>query len=150
MSSQPDLATPYTVVSTRDLDAPRPVVFDAYVDPAKLTRWWGPAGFTMDVEEIDIREGGHWRFTFTAPDGRTFKNHQVFGAIDPPGRIVFEHQSGPHYLGTVILDDLGQRTRVTMYWTFEPDVFPKVRDAVVQGNEENLDRLWSVVRDSLS
>ena len=142
------LATPYTVVSTRDLDAPRSLVFDAYVNPDKLVRWWGPAGFSMEVEELDIRPGGHWRFTFTGPDGRTYKNHQIFAEIDPPSRIVFDHQT--HYRGTVTFDDLGKSTLVTMYWTFDPDEFPKVRDVVRQGNEENLDRLWAVVSEALT
>ena len=139
-----------TVISSRIIDAPVDDVFDAYANSEKLVRWWGPSGFTLTTESIDLNEGGHWKFVFQGPDGKEYKNHLIFLKIERPHLFVVDHLSGPKYHGAVTFDAVDNRTRVTMYWTFEPDVFPKVRDAVVQGNEENLDRLWSVVRDSLS
>jgi uncharacterized protein YndB with AHSA1/START domain len=35
-----------TVISSRMIDAPIDAVFDAYANPEKLVRWWGPNGFT--------------------------------------------------------------------------------------------------------
>ena len=118
-------------------------MFDACADPARLVRWWGPAGFTMEVEEIDLREGGNWRFVFTGPDGKTFKNHLVFAELRRPERFVVDHLSGPHYHGTVLFDDLGAQCRITMYWTFEGlDFVLKRRAEIEAGNEGNFDRLW--------
>jgi uncharacterized protein YndB with AHSA1/START domain len=54
-----------TVISSRIIDAPVDDVFDAYANSEKLVRWWGPNGFTLDTESIDLTEGGHWRFVFT-------------------------------------------------------------------------------------
>lgn len=59
---------------------------------------------------------------------------------------VIDHLSGPKYRGAVTFDDIGGKTRVTMYWTFEnAEVFAKVRESIVAGNEGNLDRLGKVV-----
>jgi hypothetical protein len=66
--------------------------------------------------------------------------------IERPRLFVVDHLSGPKYHGTVTFDDVGNTTRVTMYWTFENvDVFDKIRDTVVAGNEGNFDRLSEVV-----
>lgn len=135
-----------TVISSRILDAPVDHVFDAYANPEKLVRWWGPTGFTLTTESIDLAEGGHWRFVFHGPDGTEYKNHVIFVKIERPHVFVVDHLSGPKYHGTVTFDDLGKQTRVTMYWTFENgDVFDKIKDAVAAGNEGNFDRLTEVV-----
>lgn len=135
-----------TVISTRFFPAPREDLFAAYADPEKLVRWWGPAGFTMETESIDLRPGGDWFFVFTGPDGKTYKNHIQFVAIDAPERFVVRHISGPLYDGTVTFATEGGGTRITMYWTFDnPNVFSKIRDIVAEGNEGNFDRLWAVV-----
>jgi uncharacterized protein YndB with AHSA1/START domain len=135
-----------TVVSPRVIDAVREWVFDAYATPEKLVRWWGPTGFTMTVEEIDLRPGGHWRFIFHSPTGEDFPNHLVFETIDRPRLFVVDHLS--HYRGSVTFEDLGDRTRVTMYWTFPTaEAYARARVIVEQGNEGNLDRLAALVAE---
>lgn len=136
-----------TVVSSRIIDASIGDVFDAYVNPDKLVRWWGPNGFTLMNESLDLQEGGHWRFVFKGPDDTTYKNHLIFSKIQRPHLFVVDHLSGPKYHGSVAFDDLGdQKTLITMYWTFETfDVFSKVKQAVINGNEGNLDRLSEVI-----
>ena len=135
-----------TVISSRLIDAAVDDVFDAYANPTKLVRWWGPSGFTLTTESIDLNEGGHWRFVFTGPDGTEYKNHLIFQRIERPHLFVVDHLSGPKYHGTVTFDAMGNQTRVTMYWTFENvDVFDKIRETVIAGNEGNFDRLSAVV-----
>lgn len=135
-----------TVISRRIIDAPVEDVFDAYANPLKIVRWWGPNGFTLINESIDLKEGGHWHFVFKGLDGAEFKNHLVFGKIERPHRFVVDHLSGPKYHGTVTFDNMGNKTRVTMYWTFETvEIFARLKDAVATGNEGNFDRLTEVV-----
>jgi len=106
----------------------------------------GPSGFKLATESIDLTEGGRWKFVFTGPDGTEYKNHVIFQRIERPHLFVVDHLSGPKYHGTVTFDDLGNQTQVTMYWTFENvDVFTKIRQAVIAGNEGNFDRLSVVV-----
>jgi uncharacterized protein YndB with AHSA1/START domain len=135
-----------TVISSRVIDAAIGDVFDAYANPEKLVRWWGPHGFTLTTESLDLTEGGHWRFVFHGPDGRDYKNHIIFTTLDAPHRFAIDHASGPYYRMVVTFETLDAGTRVTIYQTFkEANVFTKIKDIVIAGNEGNLDRLTDVV-----
>ena len=48
----------FDVVVTRIFDAPVEEVWKAWSDPAYVTRWWGPAGFTSPSAEMVFRVGG--------------------------------------------------------------------------------------------
>ena len=135
-----------TVISQRVFDTPIDDVFDAYANPDKIVRWWGPGGLTLTTESLDLTEGGHWHFVFAADDGTTFENHIVFQTIHRPERFVVDHVSEPRYIGTVEFEELGTSTSVSMYWTFEDsDLFERIKDVVVAGNEGNFDRLGEVL-----
>lgn len=135
-----------TVISSRILKAPITEVFDACANPQKIVRWWGPNGFTLTTESIDLNEGGHWRFVFHGPDGREYQVHLVFLKIARPQLFVVDHLSNPKYHGMAAFTDLGDRTHVSMVWTFKNvEIFEKIKDAVAAGNEGNFDRLSEVV-----
>ena len=57
-------ATSQQCVITRIFDAPRELVYRAFVDPDQLAQWWGPDGCWLSREtvESDVRVGGHQRF----------------------------------------------------------------------------------------
>jgi uncharacterized protein YndB with AHSA1/START domain len=134
------------VVSTRLIDAPRDKVFQAYVNPTKLARWWGPKGFTNEFFKCDVRPGGQWRFVMRGPDGTEYKNHSVFAEIVPNERLVYDHQSGPVYRGDVMLADKSGKTRLTFRMTFESvTALDRLRDLILRANEENFDRLERVL-----
>ncbi len=44
-----------TLTITRVFDAPRRLVFQAWTQPERVKRWWGPKTFTTPVGEIDLR-----------------------------------------------------------------------------------------------
>ena len=50
---------------SRFFDAPRELVYRAFVDPDQLAQWFGPAGFSVPCETVqsDARTGGFLRFT---------------------------------------------------------------------------------------
>ena len=52
----------------RVLDAPRELVWKAFTDPAQVAKWFGPVGYHVPPEsvDIDLRVGGHWRFEMVA------------------------------------------------------------------------------------
>lgn len=45
------------IVLTRVFDAPRRLVFDAFIKPELLKRWFGPRGWSMVVCEVDLFDG---------------------------------------------------------------------------------------------
>lgn len=81
------------IVLCRVLDAPVDRVFAAWADPAQITQWFGPAGFTCDTSECDIRPGGRWRFVYTGPDGTRWTNRIDYLRIEPPRLIEMNHGS---------------------------------------------------------
>ena len=92
------------LVLTRVLDAPRELVFSAWINPEHLTAWFCPEGYTSETHEIDIRVDGRWRFAYVSPDGIRYENRVVFLNIDEPNSIEFDH--GPDE------DDSATRFRV--------------------------------------
>lgn len=50
-----------TVRVSRHLDASPDRVFEAWTDPDRLGRWFGPHSHRCEVEKFDAREGGAYR-----------------------------------------------------------------------------------------
>jgi uncharacterized protein YndB with AHSA1/START domain len=57
----------HEITISRTFDAPRELVYRAFVDPDQLCEWYGPAGFSVLCEtvQIDARPGGFQRFMMT-------------------------------------------------------------------------------------
>jgi uncharacterized protein YndB with AHSA1/START domain len=81
------------IVLCRVINAPRERVFAAWTDPNQIRQWFGPAGFTTETLECDIRPGGRWRFIYTGPDGKKWDNRMQFLRIEAPRLIEIEHGS---------------------------------------------------------
>lgn len=75
---------------TRDFDAPRPLVFDAFTKPELVRRWLlGPPGWIMPLCEIDLRVGGAYRYVWRfEKDGSQMGIRGVFREITPVERLV--------------------------------------------------------------
>jgi uncharacterized protein YndB with AHSA1/START domain len=102
------------IVTERELDAPRDLVYRAWTDPALLAQWLGPRRLTMRVEAYDLRHGGAWRYVHVDTDGTEYVFRGVFHGDPTPDRMVqtFEFEGAPGHvaLDTLILEDLGGRT----------------------------------------
>jgi uncharacterized protein YndB with AHSA1/START domain len=77
------------VVFTRIIQAPRALVFQAWTDPAHLSKWWGPHGMTNPVCEVDLRPGGAQRIVMRSADGVEYPMRGVFHEIVEPERLVY-------------------------------------------------------------
>lgn len=103
------------IVTRRVFDAPRDVLWRAFTDPALLARWWG-RGHRLEVERMEVRRGGHWRFVEHAPDAaHGFEGR--YREVTPPERLsmTFDWDGMPGHVSvtTVTFEDLGGgRTRV--------------------------------------
>jgi uncharacterized protein YndB with AHSA1/START domain len=75
---------------TRDFDARRRLVFDAFTKPEHVRRWLlGPPGWTMPLCEIDLRVGGAYRYVWRSEqDGSQMALGGVFREITPVERLV--------------------------------------------------------------
>lgn len=131
------------IVITRIFDAPPEIVFDAWTKEEHLSKWWGPQGFTMTVQQFDMKPGGTWEFIMHGPDGVDFPNTNVFVEVAKPERIVIKHAVFPHFLASVNFEELEGKTQLTYQTVFEETVavFDKVKTYAVPGAEQTMDRL---------
>ncbi|HEU0201957.1 MAG TPA: SRPBCC domain-containing protein, partial [Burkholderiaceae bacterium] len=58
-----------TLRITRQFDAPRERVFDAFISAEALQAWMGPGGFSVPRCEVDARPGGRYRIQMHSPEG---------------------------------------------------------------------------------
>ena len=82
----------------RTFDAPRNLVFKAWMDPELVAQWWGPQGFTAPVCELDPKVGG--KITIVMEDsvgliakGSRYPMTGEFKEIDKPKKIVFTSEA---------------------------------------------------------
>ncbi len=75
--------------ASREFSVSSKQVFDAFVDPARLARWWAAPESTIPVCEFEARPGGGIRIETRAPNGAI---QQLIGAveeIEAPGKLIF-------------------------------------------------------------
>ena len=108
-------------VITRLVDAPRTLVWHAWIDPNQLKHWWGPADFTNPRCEIDVQPGGAIRIDMRGPDGTVYPMNGVYHDVAPPERLVFtsaalDGEGAPlfHLRHAVAFAEQDGRTRVTV------------------------------------
>lgn len=135
------------IVTTRIIDAPRALVWEAFTDPKALAQWFGPNGFTLTTKVFEFEEGGDWIFIMHGPDGRDYPNWVHFTEITRPARIVHDHGAAEGevmFRAEITLDDLGDRTRVTLRSVFTTkealEVVVKEHGAI-EGGKQTLARL---------
>jgi uncharacterized protein YndB with AHSA1/START domain len=131
------------IVSRRTLAATPAQVFAAFADPARLTLWWGPNGFTNTIREFDLRPGGKWRLTMHGPDGANYDNLTEFVEVAPADRVVFQHLEPVHrFCMTMTFAARGAQTELT--WTMRFDdanEVAKLGKLIGAANQQNFDRL---------
>lgn len=151
---------PFEIV--RVFDAPRTRVWRAWTEAEQLRHWWGPAGFKVHTCKLDLRPGGVFLYGMTSPDGSEVWGRFVYREIEPPAKLAFivsfsdpqgavtRHPWSPdwplHIGSTILFDDLGGRTRVTVQWLpheatdIERSSFEKGRESMKQGWTGTLDQ----------
>ncbi|MCA2217258.1 SRPBCC family protein [Jidongwangia harbinensis] len=121
------------IVISRDIDAPRELVFEAFTEVRHLSQWWGPEGFTTTTRSFAFRAGGVWEFVMHGPDGTDYPEWITWTEIVPPERIALRHgesRDDPNtFESTLTFTPDGTTTRIVMR-----TVFPtrELRDQAVE------------------
>ena len=89
---------------TRSFDAPRMMVWDAYTRPELLKRWLGAMpGWSWAECEMDVREGGKYRWVWRGPEGAELGLGGVYREVVPGERLVStERYDQPWYEGEAV------------------------------------------------
>ena len=76
------------ILITREFDAPRHLVYEAYTTPELIKRWWAGKRGGVTVAEVDLRVGGRYRYAMEAAEGFEVAFNGEFREIVPEERIV--------------------------------------------------------------
>lgn len=123
-------------------------VFEMWTSREHVDKWWGPDGFSITIEEMEVRPGGAWRFTMHGPDGVDYPNTIIYDVINPPERLVYTHLA-PRFQTTVTFDEMMGMTVLSMRLVFGST---QERDLTAgkfharEGAEQTLDRLGQLVQ----
>lgn len=127
------------IVMTREFNAPRGLVFDAFTKPELLKRWLGVfGGWSLAVCEIDLKVGGAYRWVWRNTNGSTMGASGVYREIVPGERVVTTERFDDAWyegegLGTVEFVERDGRTTMTQTLRY---VSKDARDAVLKSPME--------------
>jgi uncharacterized protein YndB with AHSA1/START domain len=107
------------ILITRDFDAPRDLLWEAWTDPELVRRWWHANRGEVTVCEIDLRVGGAWRYVMIAHGDLEVGFHGEYREIVPGERLVSTeiYEGIPNgedvpAVNTLTLTEVDGRTRV--------------------------------------
>ncbi len=70
------------ILITREFDAPRELVFKACTDPKLIPQWWGPRYPSTEIDKMDVRPSGQWRFINRDAEGKEYAFHGVYHEVN--------------------------------------------------------------------
>ena len=140
------------ILITRDFDAPRHLVYEAYTTPELIKRWWAGKRGGVTVAEVDLRVGGRYRYAMEANEGFEVAFNGEFREIVPNERIVNTEafEGAPEGVApaliTVTFSDSGEGTRMEMLMELADK---QTRDMIIEsgmegGLQEGLDILEEI------
>jgi len=143
------------ILITRELDAPRELVFKAFIDPKLYSQWLGPRRIKTKFEKLEPKNGGSYRFINEDEKGIKYAFHGVYHEVLAPQRIIgtFEYEGLPEKghvsLEITLFEELPNgRTKLTTQ-----DVFMSVadRDGMIQsGMEEGVNDSYDRLEELLA
>jgi uncharacterized protein YndB with AHSA1/START domain len=108
---------------TRTFDAPRELVFRAWLDPDQLAAWWAPESIELPRSSISVeaRPGGHFEFTYVdTSSGQEYPLRMEIVELVEPELLLLESPPAPEMgipertTTRVVFDEDGDRTTVTV------------------------------------
>lgn len=135
------------LVLTRVFDAPVNLVWDAWTDPKKTAKWWGPRGFSITTKSKDLKPGGKWIYTVHGPDGVDYPNVTTYFVVEPLKRLEYDHGANENqkalFRVNVLFSEAKGKTTMKMTMTFESPERAKELSVFIKqaGGNSTWDRL---------
>jgi len=151
-----EYVAPNEIVITRVFKAARTRVFDAWTAPERISRWWGPNGFTTTTHHMDVRPGGTWQHVMHGPDGTDYPNTIIYDEVARPDRLAYRNVGTANdvevtFHAVVTFEDEQGGTRVTLRMVFPTEGdrdFVAERHGAVEGGHQTLGRLADFLESS--
>ena len=140
------LQTDEEILITREFDAPRHLVYQAWTTPELVRRWWSGTRGEMTTVEIDLRVGGRWRYVMATEGGGEVAFHGEYREIVPNQRIVytevFEGTPDAQALTAVTFTEAAGQTTLAILIRYDSGQDRDAHSSYMQdGLEEALDLL---------
>ena len=139
------------ILIVRELRAPRRLVFEAWTNREQLAQWYGCTAMTMASCEIDLREGGAWRWVLHMPDGSEHAFSGEYRVVARPERLVYteryEAVPGSEHLVTIDFDERDGVTTLAMRMLY-PSIVERdghLASGMDRGLEDTMARLEDLV-----
>ena len=134
------------LVVTRTINAPPPIVFEAWTKAELFQRWWVPKsmGLTLLSCELDVRVGGRYRLVFSAtPEPMAF--HGRYLEVTPPSRLVWtnEEAGGNGQITTVTFEERAGQTLLVVHdlYASKEALDEDIGSGSTSWNDETFDQL---------
>jgi uncharacterized protein YndB with AHSA1/START domain len=129
------------ILITREFDAPKHLVYEAFTTPELVKRWWHANRGEMTIAEIDLRVGGKWRYVMIAEGGLEVGFHGEYREIVPNERIVsteaYEGVPDPDANATVNTATFTESDGRTTLTILVEAPSKDVRDAIIESGMED-------------
>ena len=114
--NNPTTNTPnHKLVITRDLAAPRELVWKAWTEPGQMKEWLELyEGMKVESVKADLRVGGRFRIQTKRADGEFFTVAGTYLEVKPPERLVYTWDWEKDGGGTEFGELEGKETQLTL------------------------------------
>lgn len=148
-----------TVTILADFPVPVTRLWQAYMDPRQLERFWGPPSWPATFTRHDVRPGGRSEYHMTSPDGERSGGFWEFISIDPPHRFEvrdgFTHEDGTpntelpgmRMVFEFSPSDSGSRLTTTTHFPSAEALEQLVEMGMLEGTREAMGQIDEVVTD---
>jgi len=110
------------LVTTRTVNGPARLVFEAWINPELFRKWWVPKSFGLTLLscEMDVRVGGKYRLVFSH-QGSTMEFFGTYREVTPHSRLVWTNEEGDNgeTVTTVTFDENAGKTLLVVH-----DLYP--------------------------
>ncbi|MBJ7355685.1 MAG: SRPBCC domain-containing protein [Thermoleophilaceae bacterium] len=137
---------PEKLVVTRVFDATPQQIWDAFTDPDKLHKFFGPAGTTIPRDELtmDVRVGGEFSLTMhNDKNGELYPMQAEYVILDEPSTIQFKTTGGIE--GTIEIEDLGMAGKTLLTWSTVAPFDESFYAGAVIGTHSAIDNLGELL-----
>lgn len=140
------------ILITREFNAPKRLVFQAWTTPELIKRWWAGDRGEVTIAEVDLRAGGSWRYVMTTNGGFEVAFHGEYREVVPDERIVstevFEGMPDAGALSTITFSEGNGRTelRILVQHSSQENRDAHINSGMEDGMQESLARMEQVAR----
>ena len=106
------------LVTTRTINGPARIVFEAWTRPELFKRWWAPKSMGMTIYscEMDVRVGGKYRLEFSQDPANPMAFFGTYLEVAPHSRLVWTNEeSDEGSVTTVTFAEKGGKTLLTLH-----------------------------------